>query len=80
MLIRDAVKEDFRGITEIYNDVVLHSTAIFRETPITVEDALSLWRSRLDAISNHRSAAGEPDRGLRIFWNVPIITRLPLYG
>jgi hypothetical protein len=23
MLIRDAVKEDFRGITEIYNDVVL---------------------------------------------------------
>jgi L-amino acid N-acyltransferase YncA len=51
MLIRDAVKEDFHGITEIYNDVVLHSTAIFRETPITVEDALSLWRSRLEARS-----------------------------
>jgi phosphinothricin acetyltransferase len=51
MLIRDAVKEDFRGITEIYNDVVLHSTAIFRETPITIEDALSLWRSRLEARS-----------------------------
>jgi phosphinothricin acetyltransferase len=49
MLIRDAVKEDYRGITDIYNDVVLHSTAIFRETPITVEDALAFWRSRLEA-------------------------------
>jgi phosphinothricin acetyltransferase len=48
LLIRDAVKEDFSGIAEIYNDAVLHSTAIFREIPITVEDALSLWRSRLE--------------------------------
>jgi L-amino acid N-acyltransferase len=48
MLIRDASKEDFRGITEIYNDVLLHSTAIFRETPITVEEALSFWTSRLE--------------------------------
>ena len=51
MLIRDAVKEDFSRITEIYSDIVLHSTAIFRETPITVEDALSLWKSRLEARS-----------------------------
>ena len=49
MQVRDAVQEDFAAITEIYNDVLLNSTAIYRESPVTEEEALALWRSRLEA-------------------------------
>jgi len=57
MLIRGAVKEISVRFTEIYNDVVLHSTAIFRETPITVEDALALEIASGGPISNRCSVA-----------------------
>jgi L-amino acid N-acyltransferase YncA len=47
MQIRDAVEQDFHAITKIYNDILLNTTAIYREEPILVEEALSMWRARL---------------------------------
>jgi phosphinothricin acetyltransferase len=46
MTIRDAMEEDFGAITSIYNDVLLHSTAIYRDEPTTVAERLSWWQSR----------------------------------
>jgi L-amino acid N-acyltransferase YncA len=46
MLIRDAVEEDMAAITAIYNDVLIHSTAIYRDDPATVAERTAAWRSR----------------------------------
>lgn len=48
MQIRDAVETDFEEITTIYNDVLLHSTAIYNDRPATIVGRLSWWRSRLE--------------------------------
>ncbi len=48
MLIRPAEERDLPAITAIYNDVLLHSTAIYRDDPVTVDERRAWWRSRLD--------------------------------
>lgn len=48
MILRDAVATDFPAVTAIYNSVVLTSTAIYNDTPVTLEDRLSYWRSRVE--------------------------------
>ena len=45
--IRDAVEADFVAITAIYNDVLLNSTAIYRDEPATVAERIEMWQSRL---------------------------------
>jgi len=44
--IRVAALADFEAITAIYNEVVLHSTATYNETPATVDERVAWWRSR----------------------------------
>jgi L-amino acid N-acyltransferase YncA len=46
MTIRDAVEDDFAAITEVYNDVLLTSTAIYSDQPATVAERIAWWRSR----------------------------------
>lgn len=46
MEIREAVESDFAEITEIYNEVLAHSTAIYNDRPTTVEERLAWWRAR----------------------------------
>jgi len=47
MLIRDAVAADIEAVTEIYNSVLRTSTAIYNDTPVTIEDRLSYWQDRI---------------------------------
>jgi L-amino acid N-acyltransferase YncA len=46
MRIRDAVLSDFEEITEIYNQIVLTSTAIYNDHPATVEERVAWWKRR----------------------------------
>jgi L-amino acid N-acyltransferase YncA len=46
MLIRDALATDIPAITAIYNSVLLTSTAIYNDQPVTVEDRFAYWQSR----------------------------------
>jgi L-amino acid N-acyltransferase YncA len=46
VVIRDAVEKDFAAITSIYNEVLLNSTAIYRDEPATVAERIELWRAR----------------------------------
>lgn len=48
MLIRDAVEGDFAAITAIYNEIVLNSTAIYRDDQTTVAERIAWWRSRTE--------------------------------
>ena len=45
--IRDAAADNFVAITTIYNDVLLNSTAIYRDEPATVAERIEFWQSRL---------------------------------
>jgi L-amino acid N-acyltransferase YncA len=47
MQIRDATESDFGQITEIYNDIVLHSTATWNDRPATVEERIAWWQGRM---------------------------------
>jgi phosphinothricin acetyltransferase len=47
MEIRDAVESDFDEITAIYNEVLINSTAIYNDTPVTHANRLEWWRQRL---------------------------------
>jgi L-amino acid N-acyltransferase YncA len=47
MNIQDAQEGDFPALTTIYNEIILNSTAIYRENPVSLEDRLALWRGRL---------------------------------
>jgi L-amino acid N-acyltransferase YncA len=47
MQIRDATESDFGQITEIYNDIVLHSTATWNDRPATVEERIAWWQGRV---------------------------------
>lgn len=47
MTIRDAVENDLPEITAIYNDVVMTSTAIYRDEPATVADRIDWWQARV---------------------------------
>jgi phosphinothricin acetyltransferase len=44
--IRPAVLADFEAITEIYNEVLLNSTAIYRDIPVNLQDRVAWWESQ----------------------------------
>src|SRR5271170_3032263 len=46
MTIRDATENDFPEITSIYNEVVLNSTAIYRDEPATLAERQEWWHAR----------------------------------
>jgi L-amino acid N-acyltransferase len=47
MEIRDAREEDLPGVLAIYNDVLTTSTAIYNETPVTLENRRDWWKTRV---------------------------------
>jgi L-amino acid N-acyltransferase YncA len=47
MDIRDAVEADLLRVTEIYNEVLTTSTAIFNDRPATVEERIDWWKERV---------------------------------
>jgi phosphinothricin acetyltransferase len=47
LTIRDATESDLSAITLIYNEVLLNSTAIYRDEPATLEERKNLWKARL---------------------------------
>ena len=49
MELRDAAEEDLAGLVAIYNDVIATSTAVYSDTPVTLEDRRQWWRARLAA-------------------------------
>ncbi|HEX4155706.1 MAG TPA: GNAT family N-acetyltransferase [Acidobacteriaceae bacterium] len=48
MEIRAAVLDDISEITAIYNSIVLSSTAVYNDTPATIEQRVAWWRARVD--------------------------------
>lgn len=46
MLIRDATEADLPGILAIYNQVIATSTAVYTETPSTLEDRQTWFAAR----------------------------------
>jgi L-amino acid N-acyltransferase YncA len=46
LIIREAAESDFEAITAIYNDVILNSTAIYRDEPASVDERLAWWQAR----------------------------------
>ena len=47
MDIRECRVEDLRSILAIYNDVIATSTAIFAESPATLDDRTAWWEARV---------------------------------
>ena len=47
MEIRDAGEPDLPGLLAIYNDVIATSTAVYSYLPVTLEDRLQWWRTRV---------------------------------
>jgi phosphinothricin acetyltransferase len=47
MEIRDATAADLLQIRDIYNSILLASTAIYNDRPVTLEDRETWWRARL---------------------------------
>lgn len=47
MTIRDALETDLPEITAIYNDVLMTSTAIYRDEPAPVAERLDWWQARV---------------------------------
>jgi L-amino acid N-acyltransferase YncA len=45
--INDASPADVPGILAIFNDVIAHTTAVYREQPVTLEERLAWRESRL---------------------------------
>ena len=48
MEIRDCCRDDLPGLLAIYNDVVATSTAIYSESPSTLEDRRAWWEARVN--------------------------------
>jgi L-amino acid N-acyltransferase len=46
LVIADATEEDLPGILAIYNDVIATSTAIYSETPVTIENRVEWFQGR----------------------------------
>jgi L-amino acid N-acyltransferase YncA len=44
--IRDAREADLPGLLEIYNDVIATTTAVYRETPASLDDRRTWWQAR----------------------------------
>lgn len=47
MRIRPAQERDLATITAIYNEVLTHTSAIYRDDPVTLEERREWWQSRL---------------------------------
>jgi L-amino acid N-acyltransferase YncA len=47
MEIRDAREEDLPGVLAIYNDVLATSTAIYNDTPVTLDNRRDWWQARV---------------------------------
>jgi L-amino acid N-acyltransferase len=65
MLIRDATTDDIAGITAIYNDAVMHTTAIWNETAVDATNRAAWLAERqrqgypvLVAVDEHDSVLG----------------------
>ena len=48
-VIRDAAAGDLPQILGIYNEVIATTTAVYSESPVTLEDRETWWRSRIAA-------------------------------
>lgn len=48
MDIRDCRVDDLPGLLAIYNDVIATSTAVYSESPATLEDRSTWWESRVN--------------------------------
>lgn len=46
MIIGQAVEADVPEVTAIYNEVIANTTAIYTETPLTIDDRLAWMRAR----------------------------------
>lgn len=46
-VVRDAVEPDLPALLAIYNDVIATSTAVYSDNPVTLEDRVSWWESRI---------------------------------
>jgi L-amino acid N-acyltransferase len=44
--VRDACEQDLPGLTDIYNQVIAESTAVFSETAVTLEERTLWWQTR----------------------------------
>jgi L-amino acid N-acyltransferase len=47
VIIRDLGEDDLHGLLAIYNDVLLTSTAIYRDEPATLEERRDWWQARV---------------------------------
>ena len=47
MEIRDADSGDLPGILAIYNDVIETSTSVYSDRPVTLDDRVAWWRTRV---------------------------------
>jgi L-amino acid N-acyltransferase len=48
MTIRPLKHADLEAVTEIYNEVLTHSTAIFRDTPTTPQEREAWWKAQCE--------------------------------
>lgn len=48
MQIRDAQAGDVPAMTELYNELVRTSTAVYNDQPVTLEERMAWWRRRVD--------------------------------
>jgi len=44
--IRDAREEDLPGLLAIYNEVIANSTAVYNDSPVSLEDRRTWWTAR----------------------------------
>ncbi|MDR1990958.1 MAG: GNAT family N-acetyltransferase [Acidobacteriaceae bacterium] len=63
--IRDAREDDLPGLLAIYNDVVASSTAIYRDTPASLDDRRDWWQARVAA--HHPVLVAIDDHGVAGF-------------
>jgi L-amino acid N-acyltransferase YncA len=47
VLIRDAIPTDLEAVTAIYNSIVLSSTAIYNDQPVSLDDRIAWWQARV---------------------------------
>ena len=47
MIVRDALESDLPGVLAIYNDAVLHTTAIWNDTVVDLANRRVWWKDRL---------------------------------
>lgn len=83
MEIRNALLDDLDDlddITAIYHDVLMHSTAIYSNQPVTTEDRIAWWRAR--AAQNfhpgrdRRTTRNRPGN----VWRLSRVAGLPVHG